>query len=427
MPEIEDPAIPSPSLLIAAAAAPLLIVGAAQAQPASVPPTITARIAELDRACAAAGGRQVREPYIFVHDFTGDGVNDYLISEGNYRCAGRPDLFRKDNTAIVEIYVADDRGGAMRVFREPLLAYRILDGRPRVVQIARVGALCGLGSTSATQCGATLNWNPQARQFALIATGARNGPSGPVAPPQALAQAGPSPSPSPRAGSSPPPPPPPAQPPAAPPPPAAAASLETQAAFLARCRKETLAANPSAARWVDGECKETWGRAQASGPLVDAVLALIPEAGTPPRDVAAVRARLASVRWAPRAASGLATGKLGVLDVSVDGKGQVSQVSFGWAAVGDLAPYDAPQALKARGVAVTLVACQALGAGEATRFYRVGAPGRPPFGLSVYDRAAPTASASAFYKVSVDLSGRPPSLASVRAAGASDATATCPN
>jgi hypothetical protein len=67
-----------------------------------------------------------------------------------------------------------------------------------------------------------------------------------------------------------------------------------------------------------------------------------------------------------------------------------------------------------------------LGGGENSKTYRVNAPGKPPFGLTVYDRAAPSASATAFYNVTVDMSGRAPTLASVRAAGATDAAARCP-
>ena len=37
----------------------------------------------LDARCAAAGGRPGTARYVIVQDFTGDGVLDYLLSEGD--------------------------------------------------------------------------------------------------------------------------------------------------------------------------------------------------------------------------------------------------------------------------------------------------------------------------------------------------------
>lgn len=206
------------------------------------------------------------------------------------------------------------------------------------------------------------------------------------------------------------------------------ASAETEPQFAARCRREVLAENPQAASWVAEECKQIWRRVQASKALVDAALALIPDAGAPPRDVAGVKARLPAVRWTARPeGETLAGGKLGALDVAAEGKGRVDQVTFWWDAIGKFPPYDASQALEARGARVTMVACVAMGGGENSKTYRVDAPGKRPFGMTIYDRAAPTASGTAFYNVTVDMSGRAPTLASVRAAGASDAAARCPS
>jgi hypothetical protein len=36
---------------------------------------------------------------VIAQDFTGDGLIDYLLSEGDYRCTRRPGLFRKDGQA----------------------------------------------------------------------------------------------------------------------------------------------------------------------------------------------------------------------------------------------------------------------------------------------------------------------------------------
>jgi hypothetical protein len=126
------------------------------------PPAVTQKIVAMDTACRGAGGRPGGGTYIFVHDFSGDGVNDFLISEGNYNCIGKSDAFRAGGKAVVEIYVTSG-GDAFRAFYEVLRGYRILDTRPRTVQIVREAAACGR-APSAT-CTVTLRWDPPSRKF----------------------------------------------------------------------------------------------------------------------------------------------------------------------------------------------------------------------------------------------------------------------
>ena len=129
---------------------------------AASPPAVTQKIAGMDAACRVAGGRPGGGAYIFVQDFSGDGVNDFLISEGNYNCIGKSDAFRAAGKAAVEIYVT--RGSdAFRGFYEVVRGYRILDTRPRTVQIVRDGAACGR-APSAT-CTVSLRWDSLSGNF----------------------------------------------------------------------------------------------------------------------------------------------------------------------------------------------------------------------------------------------------------------------
>ncbi|WP_147157161.1 hypothetical protein [Reyranella soli] len=138
---------------------------------------------DIDTACRVAGGRPGGGSYIFVQDFSGDGLNDYLISEGNYNCIGKPDAFRAGGKAMVEIYVTSG-GDAFRGFYEVVRGYRILDTRPRTVQIVRDGAACG-GALSAT-CTVTLRWDPPSRKFtAASASSSPITPSTDLKPPNA--------------------------------------------------------------------------------------------------------------------------------------------------------------------------------------------------------------------------------------------------
>jgi len=126
------------------------------------PPAVAQKMVDMDTACRVAGGRPGGGAYIFVQDFSGDGVNDFLISEGNYNCIGKSDAFRAGGKAVVEIYVTSG-GDAFRGFYEVVHGYRILDSRPRTVQIVRDGAACGR-APSAT-CTVTLRWDPPSRKF----------------------------------------------------------------------------------------------------------------------------------------------------------------------------------------------------------------------------------------------------------------------
>src|SRR5690606_20046434 len=119
-----------------------------------------------------------------------DGRLDYLLSEGNYTCAGRPDIFRQNGEARVDIFVTDARNNARRVYSDRLIGYRVLAGRPVKVQIARKGAACGVGATASTQCAAQLEWNGQGfGQGVSVSSADKPGSATPAAPPAAPATA----------------------------------------------------------------------------------------------------------------------------------------------------------------------------------------------------------------------------------------------
>ena len=109
----------------------------------------------------------------------------------------------------------------------------------------------------------------------------------------------------------------------------------------------------------------------------------------------------------------IAGGRLGRdLSVQVDRAGP--SLNFYWSEAGQPIPYNIVEALRARGAEVTMVGCYALGTGENNESYRVAAPGRAPFALSVYGRMAPVASANSFYNVGAMLSGQVKTLAQLR-------------
>lgn len=368
--------------IVLGAWAGLALPAAALAQPAPppIPAVVLTHMQSLDARCAAAGGREGPGRYVAAQDFTGDGRLDYLLSEGDYNCVGRPGLFRKDGQARVDIFVTDARGQALRVYSDLLAAHRIVAGRPAKVQVARRGAACGAGAGPATQCAAQLEWNGTG--FGQGVSVARAAPG---APPAATPAATPTPAPAAEAG----------------------AGAGGQAAFLARCRRELVSRDASAARWADEECRGRWGRVAASGPAAEFLISAVPRAGE--------RASLASlrgaggVRWAARPqARQLASGTLGDLSVGVAGAGQPAEVSVGWQKVGAEIPYDVAEALRQRGARVDLASCEKLGVGEGETRYAVSLAGRAPFGLTVFQRTAPTGNAWSSYSAVVNLDGRHP-------------------
>lgn len=350
--------------------------GGAQGRP-PVPAVVVSHMQSLDARCRAAGGRDGQGRYVVAQDFNGDGRLDYLLSEGDYVCVGRPGLFRQEGQARVDVFVTDSANTARRVYSEVLAGFRVVAGRPTKIQVARRGAACGGGPQA--QCAAQLEWN---------GTGFGEGVSVVRAAPNAAPVAS---APGPLA-------------PAASP----AAGPATASDFIARCRRELLAREASAARWADEACRGNWNKVVASGAAADLLMAVVPRPGERPT-LASVRAAATGVRWSakpePRA---LASGTLGELKVSVSGPGAPAEVSVGWQKVGAEIPYDLPGALQARGAGVQLAACEKLGVGEGERHYAVSVAGRTPFGLTVSQRTAPTGDAWSSYSATAKLDGRPP-------------------
>ncbi|MFN7177496.1 MAG: hypothetical protein ACK4MX_11485, partial [Thermaurantiacus sp.] len=148
------------------------LVSAPAVAQGSVPPQIEARVNELVARCVAAGGTlgsmRGEGRFVLPADFTGNGQLDFLVSEGNVPCTGRPALFRPDGLARVELWVRQADGSARLAFADRLLAYRVLAGPPARLQIARRGPACG-----AARCGDELRWNASATRFDMAPTDGR--------------------------------------------------------------------------------------------------------------------------------------------------------------------------------------------------------------------------------------------------------------
>lgn len=378
-------------LILSFTAAALAASPAASQSRPPIPAVVLTRMNTLDQRCTAAGGRPTNARYVHAQDFTGDGRLDYLVSEGDHGCAGRPGLFKTNGEARVDIFVTDARNNARRVFSDSLIAFRLVAGRPVRVQIARKGAACGAQADPTTQCATQLVWNGQAFGEGVSVTREAGGATTTLAPPQAQAARA---EPAPTAGAA---------------PPAPAVAGDARAKYLAQCRREHVSRDAGAARWADEACAEGWKAVVAAGPAADALLAVLPTTAAERPTLAAIRQRATGVRWTGAArGQALASGKLGGLDVLVEGPGAPRAVGVNWGATGAMIPYDVVGAMRARGATLAEMSCEKIGTGEGGRSYAGTAPGRAPFTLRIDQRTAPTGNALSYYAASVSLDGRHP-------------------
>lgn len=359
------------ALLLAVAVFTSGPAGEAQ-RPPPLPGAVLTRMSELDRRCTAAGGNLGTKRYIIARDFTGDGLLDYLLSEGDYDCEGRPSLFIRNGQARVEVFASDRSNAARLVYAEELIAYRVLDGRPVRLQVARRGAACGDDAVAQRPCAAELAWNGTTLSDRTAAVSPT-----PASPAQR------------------------------------AATLpiypgQVEGTFLARCRSEYIAREASASRWADGQCRDDWKKVVASGAAAEALLAALPSADERPT-MELLRTRLKGVRWSAGSRKGtLAEGQLGNLRAFVEGSTSPTNVGFAWAAVGAEIPFDVVNAMRAGGATLTLTSCEKIGVGEGVRHFAGFMAGKAPFSLKVEQRTAPTGISQSYYSFSVSLDRRRP-------------------
>lgn len=318
-------------------------LGVAQGRPA-VPSALIAHVQGLDAACRAKGGTPGGGRFIANQDFNGDGRADFLVSEADYICTGRPDALKSAGGAKLAIFVTDAAGQASRAYYETVSAHQATAGRPARVQVMKTGAFCAPGAAPQIRCSADLMWNGKAfvqSNFKVVQAA-----NPPAAAPQASTSV-----------------------PAANMSDEARASLPSADVLLAVLpsvgQKPTLASvkqQASGVRWA----------ASAQAPYL--------ASGT----LGALETAVEGAGGAPRA------------------------VWVAWSKIGAMIPYDVVGALRQRGAQLTQVACEKTGAGEGERIYAGSAPGKAPFTLTIYQREAPTAGAFSRYSATVGLDGRTP-------------------
>lgn len=184
--------------------------------------------------------------------------------------------------------------------------------------------------------------------------------------------------------------------------------VEGQDAYLARCRRETIAQYPNARAQADSICNSHWEQITAAGPIADAILAVAPAAGGA-FDGAGAQARIGAMRG---------------LQLTVN-RAPSPGVTISWSRAGVPVPFDLEGALHARGATVAMIGCEWFGNSENTRVYRIDAQGKAPFALTIYLLNAAVANQSSSYMATAAYGGRLPTLAALNRGG-SEYQATCP-
>ncbi|MEO3432055.1 hypothetical protein [Inquilinus sp. CAU 1745] len=175
--------------------------------------------------------------------------------------------------------------------------------------------------------------------------------------------------------------------------------IQTETAFLEACEQEWVQRAPAAAPWARGECQVKWGWAMAAGPMAETILAMSVADDDTARAQAQVPAP-GAVMPAGVAVSHTATG-----------------IRFDWQEQGSEGRYNVTDALRSRGVALRSLGCpQYPGASMGREKVMLATlPGRQPFVVAVYSRAAPTGREYAAYEVDADFSGVVPDMPALRA------------
>ena len=182
-------------------------------------------------------------------------------------------------------------------------------------------------------------------------------------------------------------------------------AAQPQAAYTAQCQRDFIAQYPNARAQAASICASQWEQVVAAGPMADALLAAAPAAGAG-FDAAAARGAVQGLR-------GYQTNVA------------PARVTISWFRNGEPIPFRLEDALRVRGANVAMIGCMRMGFGEGSSVYRVAAPGKAPFTLTISSREAAVASQSSDFAADAAYAGAAPTLAQLRRDGM-DWTPTCP-
>lgn len=176
--------------------------------------------------------------------------------------------------------------------------------------------------------------------------------------------------------------------------------IQAETDFVDACVNAWAQREAGAEPWMGDECRIKWRWAMASGSLTAAVLALSRTDGGALRALADARDAIAAMPIPDD------------VEISVIADG----IQFLWQQPGSAGRYNVTAALRSRGVALQTLGCPQFPAASMGRekVMLATVPGREPFVLTVYSRAAPTGFEPGIYAVDADFSGAIPDINALR-------------
>lgn len=138
-------------------ALPLLVsTSAFPRSPSALPPVVQAEIKKAQSACEPKLPK-LSPGFIIEGDVNGDGVKDYVLDYGAFRC-GRQLFFCGTAGCLTQVFASLSDGGHVKVLDENVrnIKFRLLKGRPAMI-LDLHGTACG--KVGAAPCSATLFWN----------------------------------------------------------------------------------------------------------------------------------------------------------------------------------------------------------------------------------------------------------------------------
>ena len=153
----------------------LSVSGAVAQSQNKLPALVQTELAQMMKACKDASGKPGKSPGLLtIADFTGDGVQDFVIYQGLFNCEGAASLFSlgAQGGGQVIVYVGTTNGQAAQAFNEGALDVKInKDIKPAKLHVMNRGELCGQKITAKMSrseykgCWRPLLWNERSKRL----------------------------------------------------------------------------------------------------------------------------------------------------------------------------------------------------------------------------------------------------------------------